>query len=181
MNQSADPIPVGPVPPGSHAPWLRSERAFLLQEVTENSKRINSTGNRLAAVAETYNRRMQYKTQKAGELCIAPGNGESRKNSRLTRDRTPPHRTDVAIMSSIKKWSELGDICICRQHQRYPVGDFERSGDFPHGHGVKECIPKDRKDDACHCDDHLRDFNGEFPPGHTKARCSHLLLIRSNK
>ncbi|KAM0132085.1 hypothetical protein ACHAP3_006521 [Botrytis cinerea] len=177
----ADPIPVGPVPPGSHAPWLRSERAFLLQEVTENSKRINSSGNRLAAVAETYNRRMQYKTQKAGELCIAPGNGESRKNSRLTRDRTPPHRTDVAIMSSIKKWSELGDICICRQHQRYPVGDFERSGDFPHGHGVKECIPKDRKDDACHCDDHLRDFNGEFPPGHTKARCSHLLLIRSNK
>ncbi|TGO81905.1 hypothetical protein BPOR_0976g00030 [Botrytis porri] len=176
----ADPIPVGPVPLQSHAPWLRSERAILLQEVTDNNKRVQTEGGRLAAVAEAYNRRMQFKTQKAGELCIATGNGESRKNSRLTKDRTPPHRTAETVMSNLKKWSELGDTCLCRQHQRYLVGDFERSGDFPHGHGVEECIPKDRKDDACHCDDHLRDFNGEFPPGHTKARCSHL-LIRSNK
>ncbi|TGO24535.1 hypothetical protein BPAE_0100g00030 [Botrytis paeoniae] len=176
----ADPIPVGPVPPQYHAPWLRSERAILLQEVTDNNKRIQTTGNRLNTVAEAYNRRMQSKTQKAGELCIATSNGESRKNSRLTKDRTPPHRTEEAIMSNLKKWSDLGDTCLCSQHQRYPIGDFERSGDFPHGHGVEECIPKDRKDDACHCDDHLRDFNGEFPPGHTKARCSHL-LIRFNK
>ncbi|KAF5874680.1 uncharacterized protein Bfra_004695 [Botrytis fragariae] len=176
----ADPIPVGPVPLQSHAPWLRSERAILLQEVTDNNKRIQTTGNRLDTVAEAYNRRMLSRTQKAGELCIATGNGESRKNSRLTKDRTPPHRTEETIMSNLKKWSDLGDTCLCRQHQRYLVGDFERSGDFPHGHGVEVCIPKDRKDDACHCDDHLRDFNGEFPPGHTKTRCSHL-LIRSNK
>ncbi|TGO56902.1 hypothetical protein BELL_1376g00020 [Botrytis elliptica] len=175
-----DPIPVGPVPLQSLAPWLRSERAILLQEVTDNNKRIQTSSKRLDTVAEAYNRRMQTRTQKAGELCIATGNGESRKNSRLTKDRTPPHRTAEAIMSNLKKWSELGDTCLCSQHQRYPVGDFERSGDFPHGHGVGECIPKDRKDDACHCDDHLRDFNGEFPPGHTKARCSHL-LIRSNR
>ncbi|TGO44693.1 hypothetical protein BOTNAR_0764g00010 [Botryotinia narcissicola] len=176
----ADPIPVGPVPLKSLPPWLRSERAILLQEVTDNNKRIQLLSKRLDTVADAYNRRIQYKTQKAGELCVAPGNGESRKNSRLTKDRTPPHRTAETILSNLKKWSELGDICLCRQHQRYLVGDFERSGDFPHGHGVKECIPKDRKDDDCHCHDHLRDFNGEFPPGHTKVRCSHL-LIRSNK
>ncbi|KAF7956489.1 hypothetical protein EAE96_003828 [Botrytis aclada] len=176
----ADPIPVGPVPPKSLAPWLRSERAILLQEVTDNNKRIQNEDERLDTVAEAYNRRMQSKTQKAGELCIATGNGESRKNSRLTKDRTPPYRTAQTIMSNLKKWSDLGDICQCRQSQRYLVGDFERSGDFPHGHGAEKCIPKDYKDDACHCDDHLRDFNGEFPPGHTKARCSHL-LIRSNR
>ncbi|TGO31658.1 hypothetical protein BHYA_0453g00010 [Botrytis hyacinthi] len=176
----ADPIPVGPVPLQSLAPWLRSERVILLQEVTDNNKRLQASSKRLNTVADAYNRRMQYKTQKAGELCIATGNGESRKDSRITKDRTPPHRTAEAILSNLKKWSELGDICLCRQHQRYLVGDFERSGDFPHGHGVEECIPKDRKDDACYCDDHLRDFNGEFPPGHTKPRCSHL-LIRSNK
>ncbi|KAF7944911.1 uncharacterized protein EAE97_005544 [Botrytis byssoidea] len=176
----ADPIPVGPVPLKSLAPWLRSERAILLQEVTDNNKRIQLLSKRLDTVADAYNRRIQYKTQKAGELCVAPGNGESRKNSRLTKDRTPPHRTAETILSNLKKWSELGDICLCRQHQRYLVGDFERSGDFPHGHGVKECIPKDRKDDDCDCHDHLRDFNGEFPPGHTKTRCSHL-LIGSNK
>ncbi|KAI9641280.1 hypothetical protein NHQ30_010081 [Ciborinia camelliae] len=164
-----DHLPVGPVPPRSMEPWLRSEREVLLRIIDQRNRSAHLE-NKLNLVTEAYNKRMEGVAQKKGELCIAIGNGQSRKNSQLTEDRTAPVRSQLSIQSNLIKWINQGTICDCREHQRYLVGDFENSGGFPYGHGVDNCVPPDRED-ACACQDHLRDYNGNFPEGHGSDRC----------
>ncbi|KAF7876746.1 hypothetical protein EAF04_001830 [Stromatinia cepivora] len=172
----ADTEIVGPVPPRSHEPWLRSERHTLLRIIDENNRSLSAPSNRLKTVADTYNNRMRDVQQRAGELCIAIGNGQSRRDSQLANDRIAPVRTPASILSNLNKWIDQGNICACREHQRYLIGDFENSGGFPHGHGIQDCLASDLcHDDACNCEDHLRDYNGNFPEGHCSRRCRTIL------
>lgn len=120
---------------------------------------------------------MKDKKQKQGELCVAVGNGQSRSNSKLTQERIAPLRTQGAISGSLVKWISEGNLCSCREHQRYPKGDFPTSGGFPPGHTLDNCVYTDLED-ACHCRDYLRDYNGELPDGHTSEGCGFLYRRR---
>ncbi|KAG4025502.1 hypothetical protein MFRU_056g00170 [Monilinia fructicola] len=164
-----DAVPARPVPPRSMEPWLRSEREALLRIIDDNN-RGPGPRNRLATVTEAYNLRMKGVRQKQGELCLAVGNGHSRRDSKLTEDRIAPVRTQGSIQGNMIKWINERAICDCRQYQRYLVGDFERSGDFPYDHAAEGCTPPDRED-ACKCRSHLRDYNGHLPDRHHSDHC----------
>ncbi|QSZ28673.1 hypothetical protein DSL72_003172 [Monilinia vaccinii-corymbosi] len=159
----ADAIPAGPVPLRPMEPWLRSEREVLLRIIDDNNRRPGP-GNRLGPVTDAYNRRMQGVKQSEGELCIAVGNGKSRRDSRLTEDRMAPVRSRGSIQSNMVKWIDGGNICDCRQCQRY------LNGDFPIGHAAEGCTLSDHQD-ACKCGSHVRDYNGNFPDGHDTEHC----------
>ncbi|KAB8293385.1 hypothetical protein EYC80_007705 [Monilinia laxa] len=164
-----DAVPARPVPPRAMEPWLRSEREALLRIIDDNNRRPGPR-NRLATVTESYNLRMEGINQKKGELCLAVGNGHSRRDSKLTEDRIAPVRTQGSVQGNMIKWINERAICDCRQYQRYLVGDFERSGDFPYDHAAGGCTPPDRED-ACKCLSYLRDYNGNLPDRHHSEYC----------
>ncbi|ESZ97898.1 hypothetical protein SBOR_1715 [Sclerotinia borealis F-4128] len=170
----ADATPVGPVPPRSMEPWLRSERETLLR-IIDSRNRTTHLDNKLDLVTSAYNRRISGTLQRCGEYCVAIGNGQSRRDSQLTEDRTAPVRTQISINANMRKWIERGDVCECRQHQRYLEGDFERSGGFPGGHAVERCVEGEggeAEEDSCFCGNYLRDYNGGFEEGHGERYCS---------
>lgn len=162
-------MPALPVPPRPLEPWLRSERETLLRLI-DYQHRHPELGRSEEAITESYNRRVAGIRQSAGEYCVAVGNGQGRKDSQLAEDRIAPARTATSIRANLTKWVKEKNICDCREHQRYLVGDFDRSGDFPFGHGLEYCV-LDRREDTCYCKWSDRDYNGKFPDTHGDKYC----------